>query len=52
MVAAAGVWGTATAWPDLIVAGIMAALFLNGATQIVRQAWGEMRTPSCALTAE
>ena len=23
MIAAVGVWGTATAWPDLIVAGIM-----------------------------
>ena len=52
MVAAFGVWGTATAWPDLIVAAIMAALFLNGAVQIVRQALAEMRAPSCAVTAE
>jgi Co/Zn/Cd efflux system component len=28
IVAAGGVWATATAWPDLIVAGIMASLFL------------------------
>ena len=41
MVAALGVWGTATGWPDLVVAGIMAALFLNSAAQVLRQAWGE-----------
>jgi Co/Zn/Cd efflux system component len=28
IVAASGVWATGTAWPDLIVAGIMASLFL------------------------
>ncbi len=28
MIAALGVWGTATRWPDLIVAAIMAGLFL------------------------
>ena len=33
LVAALGVWGTATGWPDLIVAGIMASLFLNSATK-------------------
>ncbi|WP_169545231.1 cation transporter [Sneathiella aquimaris] len=37
MIAAVGVWGTATAWPDLVVAGIMAALFLSSAYQIMRQ---------------
>ncbi len=41
MLAALGVWGTATGWPDLIVAGLMAALFLSSATQILRQAWAE-----------
>lgn len=44
MLAAAGVWVTATAWPDLIVAGVMAALFLNSAAQILQQAWQERRT--------
>ena len=44
MIAALGVWGTATGWPDLIVAGVMATLFLNSATQIVRQALKEKRT--------
>ena len=41
--AALGVWGTATGWPDLIVAGIMATLFLSSAFQIVRQALLERR---------
>ena len=43
MVAALGVWGTATGWPDLIVAAIMASLFLTSATKILRQAWREYR---------
>lgn len=43
MLAALGVWGTATAWPDLIVAGLMASLFLNSAIQILRQALAEYR---------
>jgi Co/Zn/Cd efflux system component len=37
MLAAAGVWGTSSGWPDLTVAVIMAALFLNSAIQILRQ---------------
>jgi Co/Zn/Cd efflux system component len=47
--AAAGVYFTGTAWPDLIVAALMAGLFLWSATQIVRQAWGEMQ--HCAVPA-
>ena len=43
MFAAFGVWGTATGWPDLIVAGIMASLFLSSAYQIVRQALAERK---------
>ncbi len=43
MIAALAVWGTATGWPDLIVAGIMAGLFLTSATQIMRQAMAERR---------
>lgn len=43
MIAALGVWGTATGWPDLIVAGIMASLFLNSAYLITRQALTERR---------
>jgi Co/Zn/Cd efflux system component len=44
MLAAAGVWGTATKWPDLIVAGFMAMLFLSSSIQIVRQAIVELKT--------
>ncbi len=44
MIAALGVWGTATKWPDLIVAAIMAGLFLTSSAQILRQAVRELRT--------
>ena len=43
MVAALGVWGTATGWPDLIVAAIMASLFLNSAVKIIAQSRAELR---------
>jgi Co/Zn/Cd efflux system component len=43
MAAAIGVWGTSTAWPDLIVAAVMAGIFLTSSVQIVRQAWSEYR---------
>jgi Co/Zn/Cd efflux system component len=43
MLAAAGVWGTASAWPDLIVAGLMAALFVSSSVQILSQAIKEYR---------
>ncbi|KIC36019.1 cation transporter [Leisingera sp. ANG-M7] len=43
MIAALGVWGTATGWPDLIVAGIMGGLFLSSAFQILVQAVREWR---------
>ena len=43
MVAALGVWGTATGWPDLVVAAIMAGLFLVSAAQIMAQALREWR---------
>ena len=43
MIAALGVWGTATGWPDLIVAAIMASLFLSSSYQIIRQALEERR---------
>lgn len=44
MGAAIGVFGTGNAWPDLIVAAIMAGLFLYSATSIFRQAWTEYKT--------
>jgi Co/Zn/Cd efflux system component len=43
MFAALGVWGTATAWPDIAVAAVMAAIFLTSSVQILRQAWAEYR---------
>jgi len=43
MLAALGVFGTAAAWPDLLVAGIMSALFLSSAWQIIRRALAERR---------
>jgi Co/Zn/Cd efflux system component len=43
MLAAFGVWGTATGWPDILVAAMIATLFLNSATKILRQALGEWR---------
>jgi len=43
MLAAAGVWGMASAWPDLIVAGLMAGLFLSSSIQILSQALREYR---------
>lgn len=43
MVAALAVWGTLSAWPDLVVAGIMAVIFLTSSVQILKQAWTEYR---------
>ena len=43
MFAALGVWGTSSGWPDLVVAMIMAGLFLSSAVQIMRQALAERR---------
>ena len=43
MVAALGVWATATAWPDIAVAGLMAAIFCTSSVRILRQAWTEYR---------
>jgi len=45
MVAAAAVWFTASKWPDLIVAALMAGLFLWSAFQILRQSLAELRQP-------
>ncbi|MGY3118374.1 Co/Zn/Cd efflux system component [Bradyrhizobium sp. S3.14.4] len=51
MVAAIGVFGTATAWPDLAVAAVMAGIFLTSSLQILRQAWAEYRGGQAAVTA-
>jgi len=44
VIAALGVWATATKWPDLIVAAVMAGIFLYSSGQILRQALGELRS--------
>ena len=46
ILAGAGVWLTDTHWPDIAVAVVIAYLGLTGASQVLRQAWGELRAPS------
>lgn len=43
MAAALGVFGTGNAWPDLIVAAILASLGISGGLQIIRHAAREMQ---------
>ena len=50
LLAAASVWGTTSGWPDLIVAALMAALFLSSALQIIRQALEEKRAHTLHLS--
>jgi cation diffusion facilitator family transporter len=42
MIAAAGVFGTGSAWPDLVVALVMAGLALSAGFSVVRQARQEL----------
>jgi Co/Zn/Cd efflux system component len=51
LLAALGVFGTGTGWPDIIVAAVMAALALQGAASVVRQSLAELRQP-VAIPAE
>lgn len=44
MIASVAVWLTATAWPDLVVAILMAGLFLRSAQLILVQSWQELRS--------
>ena len=43
LLAALGVFGTGTGWPDTIVAAIMATLAIQGAALVIRQASAELR---------
>lgn len=43
LAAALGVFGTGSAWPDLIVASIMAVLAITAAIQVLRQAGDELK---------
>jgi len=44
LLAAAGVFGTGTGWPDVVVAAVMAGLALQGAAMVIRQARSELRS--------
>lgn len=46
--AAAGVFGTGTGWPDVIVAAIIASLALQGAWLVIQQSLNERREGSLA----
>lgn len=41
VIAASGVFATRAAWPDLLVAAIMASLFLTSSVRIIRRSVGE-----------
>jgi cation diffusion facilitator family transporter len=45
MIAAIGVWITVSRWPDLIVAAIMAGIFVTSSAQILRRSIVELRSP-------
>jgi Co/Zn/Cd efflux system component len=48
LLAAVGVFGTGTGWPDVVVAAIMAGLAIQGASTVIRQSLGELRVPTRA----
>ena len=52
IVAAAGVYASDTAWPDLAVAGLMAGLFLWSSFQIIAQALQERQDAIKTIPAE
>jgi Co/Zn/Cd efflux system component len=51
LAAASGVFATGSGWPDFAVAGIMAALAISGAAQVLRHALAELRTSPQAAPA-
>lgn len=52
LLAALGVFGTGTGWPDVAIAAIMAALALQGAGVVLRQAFVELQQSPISATAE
>jgi Co/Zn/Cd efflux system component len=50
MLAALGVFGTGSAWPDLLVAGAMGALALSGSWAVLRQARSELQSAASAAS--
>jgi Co/Zn/Cd efflux system component len=43
LIAALGVFGTGTLWPDIVVAAVMASLALQGSSTVVRHSLAELR---------
>ncbi|TIP23249.1 MAG: cation transporter [Mesorhizobium sp.] len=52
LLAAAGVFGSGSGWPDIAVAGIMAALALQGSVIVIRQSLGELNRSRTLSPAE
>jgi Co/Zn/Cd efflux system component len=52
LLAAAGVFGTGTSWPDLAVAAVMAMLTLQGAFVVIGQSWSELRSSALLQSAK
>jgi Co/Zn/Cd efflux system component len=50
LLAAAGVFGTGTLWPDAIVATLMASLAIQGSWTVIRQSLGELNGESSPAT--
>lgn len=48
MLAALGVFGTGSAWPDLVVAAVMGLLALSGSATVLKHARAELRTGAVA----
>jgi len=42
LIAAAGVFGSGSAWPDVLIAVLMSALAFSAAVKVLRQAFGEL----------
>lgn len=52
LIAAAGVFGTGTAWPDIIVAAIMAGLAIQGSILVLNHSLAELSAPRQPVPAE
>jgi Co/Zn/Cd efflux system component len=52
LIAAACVFGTGTGWPDVIVAGMMAALAIQGAIKVIRHSLAELSSVHALSPAE
>jgi len=43
LLAAAGVWITGAAWPDLLIGSLLAVLFLRSAARVLHNGWSALR---------